>query len=232
MAQQNQLTLISHTLCPFVQRAVIALEEQGFSYQCINIDLNNKPDWFNKLSPLGKVPVLVINDEVVLFESAVIAEYVNDSGNGKLLPKLAIDKAKARSWIEFASAMLSNIGQLYCATDKALFMAAQTQFNAKLSHLEKNLPEAGYFNGEKFSLVDAAFAPIFRYLELFEILVDLSGLDRYKKVKHWRKLLQQRNSVTEAVSPEYQTLLKEFITDKESYLGEKAKSLQLKMAQV
>ena len=70
---KQQLTLISHKLCPYVQRAVIALEELGIEYKRIDIDLANLPDWFKRLSPLGKVPLLLIDDETVLFESAVIA---------------------------------------------------------------------------------------------------------------------------------------------------------------
>ena len=53
-----KLTLISHKLCPYVQRAVIALTEKGVPFERIDIDLANKPDWFLKISPLGKVPVL------------------------------------------------------------------------------------------------------------------------------------------------------------------------------
>ena len=72
------LKLISHKLCPYVQRAVIALSEKGVPFERIDIDLANKPDWFLKISPLGKVPVLVVTTdagEVALFESNVICEY-------------------------------------------------------------------------------------------------------------------------------------------------------------
>ncbi len=52
--------LISHKLCPYVQRAVIALNEKGAAFERVDIDLANKPDWFLKISPLGKVPVLTV----------------------------------------------------------------------------------------------------------------------------------------------------------------------------
>ena len=54
----TKLTLISHVLCPYVQRAVIALKEKGADFERIDVDLSQKPDWFLKISPLGKVPVL------------------------------------------------------------------------------------------------------------------------------------------------------------------------------
>ena len=57
------LKLISHKLCPYVQRAVIALLERGVPFERIDIDLADKPDWFRKISPLGKVPVLVVTGD-------------------------------------------------------------------------------------------------------------------------------------------------------------------------
>ena len=61
----TKLTLISHELCPFVQRAAIALEEKGVKFERINVDLANKPDWFLAISPLGKVPLLKVGDAVI-----------------------------------------------------------------------------------------------------------------------------------------------------------------------
>ena len=49
-------------LCPYVQRAVIALTEKGVSFERIDIDLADKPDWFLAISPLGKTPVLLVGD--------------------------------------------------------------------------------------------------------------------------------------------------------------------------
>ena len=80
------LKLISHKLCPYVQRAVIALAEKGVPFERIDIDLANKPEWFLKISPLGKVPVLVVateRGEVALFESNVICEYIEETQAGR-----------------------------------------------------------------------------------------------------------------------------------------------------
>ena len=223
-SQQNKLTLISHVLCPYVQRAVIALEEQGIAYKRIDIDLNNQPDWFRQLSPLGKVPVLVVDDEVVLFESAVIAEYINEIGNAELLSGTPIDKAGERAWIEFASATLDNIGQLYNVAGEKNYLRAEAELEAKWRHLETRLQQSTFFTGEGFSLVDAAFAPVFRYLDLFEQLVELEFLKRYPKVDNWRQTLAQRDSVKKAVSPEYPILLAEFVAERKSYLGKRART--------
>ena len=222
--QENQLTLISHNLCPYVQRAVMALEEQGIAYKRIDIDLKNPPDWFLQISPLGKVPVLLVDDEFVLFESAVIAEYINEIGTGDLLSHTPIDKARERAWIEFASATLNNIGQLYSVAGEKNYRQAEADLEAKWRHLEATLVQSTFFTGEDFSLVDAAFAPVFRYLDLFEQFVELEFLKRYPKVASWRQALAQRDSVKKAVRPDYPTLLAEFVAERKSYLGKYARN--------
>lgn len=224
MSKQNKLTLISHKLCPYVQRAVIALTESQTNFKRIDIDLKNKPDWFNKISPLGKVPVLVIDDDTVLFESAVIAEYINDINGGKLLNELPAEKAEQRSWVEFASAILNNIGQLYSAKSKDDFNEIAGQMNNKWSQLENSLNQDDCLAAEKFSLVDAAFAPAFRYFDVFERFVVLEFPERYPKVNQWRKTLASRPSVKGAVSQNYSMLLTQFVANRDSYLGMRAKS--------
>ena len=221
--QPGQLTLISHKLCPYVQRAVIAMEEQDIDYKRIDIDLGNPPDWFKRLSPLGKVPVLLVDDDKILFESAVIAEYINDIGSDELLDSNPIDKARQRAWIEFASATLDNIGTLYSASGEKSFARAASQLESRWRQLEANLSESEFFSGDKFSLVEAAFAPIFRYLDLFEQLVELEFLSAYPKIANWRKTLRKRESVKQAVRLDYQTLLAEFVAARDSYLGKQAR---------
>jgi glutathione S-transferase len=73
-----RLELVSHALCPYVQRAVIALTEKGIPFTRTVVDLADKPDWFTALSPLGKVPLLKV-DGAVLFESAVICDYLDET---------------------------------------------------------------------------------------------------------------------------------------------------------
>src|SRR6185312_7412487 len=119
------LKLISHKLCPYVQRAVIALKEKGVPFERIDIDLADKPDWFLKLSPLGKVPVLLVQTEqgeTALFESNVICEYIEETQSGaKLHPQDALARAQHRAWMEFGSTILSELWGLETTGDPAIF---------------------------------------------------------------------------------------------------------------
>jgi glutathione S-transferase len=208
-----------------VQRTVIALEELDLDYQRIDINLDSPPQWFLKLSPLGKVPLLVVDNETLLFESAVIAEYVNERGAGKLLAMDLLQRARQRAWIEFASATLDSIGALYSAREEKGFDRVVGQLDARWRQLEAALSGDGFFDGKTFTLVDAAFAPAFRYLDLFENLLERDFLEEFPRILQWRQLLAQRASVVKAVRRDYPTLLLEFLGKRDSWLGERVRDL-------
>src|SRR5215472_2716457 len=102
------LTLISHVLCPYVQRAVISLSEKRVPFERVDVDLSNKPQWFTAISPLGKTPVLQVGDTAI-FESAVILEYLDETQASPLHPADPLRRAEHRAWIEFGSAILNDI---------------------------------------------------------------------------------------------------------------------------
>jgi glutathione S-transferase len=212
------LKLISHKLCPYVQRAVIALTEKGVPFERIDIDLANKPDWFLKISPLGKTPVLVVGDKAI-FESAVILEYLEETQPNALHPADALDRAEHRGWIEFGSAVLNDIAGFYAAKDEAALKAKATQLEQKFARLEQRI-SAPWFDGEKFSLVDAVFGPVFRYFDVFDEIGDFGILANKPKLAQWRKNLAARPSVRGAVSADYPALLRDFIERRQSWLSQ------------
>jgi glutathione S-transferase len=219
------LKLISHKLCPYVQRAVIALTEKGVPFERIDIDLANKPDWFLKISPLGKTPVLVVGDHAI-FESAVILEYLEETQGHPLHPADALRRAEHRSWIEFGSAVLNDIAGLYSAPDAAAFKAKAAQLEARFARLEARLVAAPWFDGEDFSLVDAVFGPVFRYFDVFDDIGDFGILTGKPRLARWRAALASRPSVKAAVSADYPALLRDFLDRRRSYISQ----LQAKLA--
>ncbi len=219
------LKLISHKLCPYVQRAVIALTEKGIPFERIDIDLASKPDWFLKISPLGKTPVLVVGDKAI-FESAVILEYLEETQPNPLHPADALARAEHRGWIEFGSAVLNDIAGFYAAKDEATFKAKAVQLEQRFARLEARIIAAPWFDGEKFSLVDAVFGPVFRYFDTFDGIADFGIFSGKPKLAQWRKSLAARPSVRGAVSADYPALLRDFIDKRRSWLSE----LQVKAA--
>jgi glutathione S-transferase len=213
-----KLELISHHLCPYVQRAVITLLEKDIPHKRTYIDLSNKPDWFRRISPLGKVPLLKVNEEV-LFESAVICEYLNEITPGSLHPADPLQRAKHRSWIEFGSSILNNIAGFYNAPNQESFEQKRDELTGKFLWIEQSLSDDGYFAGSAFSLVDAVYGTIFRYFDIFDAIEDFGVFDNTPNVKSWRQLLQARPSIQHAVTEDYPQRLLLFLKQRDSYLS-------------
>ena len=212
------LTLVSHELCPFVQRAAIALEEKGVAFERITVDLANKPDWFRAMSPLGKVPLLQVGDAVI-FESAVILEYLEETQPHPLHPADALQRAEHRAWMEFGSAILIDLWNFYTATDEAAFQAKAKTLTEKFERLEHRLGDGPYFDGARFSLVDAVFGPVFRYFDVFDRIADFGMLTGKPRLAAWRDALAQRPSIARAVKADYPERLWRFLESRGSRLS-------------
>ena len=221
------LTLVSHKLCPYVQRAAIALTEKQVPFLRIDIDLAAKPAWFTQISPLGKVPVLRVFDlgmETAIFESAVILEYLEDTQPNPLHPADPLERARHRSWIEFASATLDAIARFYAADTPAEFEAAADRLRGQLEQIEQELcrdrEDGPWFGGTAFGLVDAAFAPVFRYFETFEAIGCSDFFSDLPHTRAWRAALAERPSVRDAVSADYPQLLLAFLRARGSVISD------------
>lgn len=214
------LVLVSHVLCPYVQRAAIVLAEKNVSFERRDIDLARKPDWFLRVSPLGKTPVLLVGEEAI-FESAVICEYLDDTTLPPLHPPNALHRARHRSWMEFGSSVLNLIGAFYTAPDEETLRARAADIRKRLQQLEAALGSGPLFAGASFSIVDAVFGPVFRYFDVIDSIADFGFWDELPKVRDWRRELAERPSVQHAVSPQYPALLRAFLIGRNSALSRK-----------
>lgn len=212
--------LISHALCPYVQRVAIVLQEKGVAFERRYIDLANKPDWFLAMSPLGKTPVLLVNGKPI-FESNVICEYLDETLMPRIHPQDALKRAELRSWMEFGSAVLNSIGQFYNATSQELFINSQADLKQKFERIEAMLGDGEYFAGNDFSMVDVVFGPVFRYFDTIDQCVDHDIFIHTPKVNLWRQELATRPSIQAAVQEDYAKNLMHLFCNKKSVLAEK-----------
>lgn len=211
-------TLISHHLCPYVQRAAIALTEKGVPFERVYVDLADKPDWFEALSPLGKTPVLLVGDHGI-FESAVILEYLEDTQPNPLHPQDPLARAGHRALIEYASVILSDIWAFYTAPGAESFEERRERLRGRFAWLEGRTAAAPWFDGENFSLVDAVYGPVFRYFDVFDKIADFGILSDKPKLARWRNALAARPSVRGAVAPDYEQRLWGFLKARDSFLS-------------
>ena len=215
--------LISFDTCPFVQRSVITLLEKGVDFDIKYIDLANKPDWFLKVSPFGKVPVLRINDKVV-FESAVINEYLDEVNPPSMHPSDPLEKAINRAWIEFSSGL--KMSMFFWAT-AATEEDATKHFNKMIDDMKKceaQLGEGPFFNGLDFCIIDAAFAPFFMRLEFIADAMQEHYLESLPKMLVWHKALMAKPSVQNSVVPDIREKFVDYIIARDSFLSKQIQS--------
>jgi glutathione S-transferase len=218
MVHAPALTLVSHALCPYVQRAAIVLLEKGAAFERRDIDLANKPAWFLQLSPLGKTPLLMVGGRAI-FESAAICEYLDETIAPQMHPFDAVERAWHRGWMEAGSAVLNAIAAFYTAPHESALMQKADDLRLRFSQTEAALTTGPYFAGQRFSLVDAVFGPVFRYFDVFDGIDDFGCLQELPKVQAWRSALAARESVRQAAHSRYPELLRQFLLQRRSALS-------------
>lgn len=214
---QHSIELISFNLCPFVQRSVITLLQKGIDFKITYIDLMNKPDWFLKISPLGKVPIVRYGDEV-LFESAIINEFLDEVTPESLMPSDPLAKAKDRSWIEYSSQVLMDQYSLSISTNHTDLEQYTEDLHVKLERLEDEVSEDGFFGGSKLSLVDTALAPLFTRFETIKQCFNRDYLEQYPKLSALGSRLLSLESVKKSVVPDFTEIYMEYNRQQNSIL--------------
>jgi len=217
------LVLVSHALCPYVQRAAIVLAEKGLAFERRDVDLGRKPQWFLEISPLGRTPLLLVDGQAI-FESAVICEYLDETRAPRLHPEAPLIRARHRAWIEFASSLLNTISAFYSAADEATLCARAAEIHGRLAQLDAAFGVGPWFGGERFGLVDAAFGPVFRYFDVFERIDGFSFFAGLTRVAGWRAHLAARPSVIGAVGPDYEERLHAFLLGRGSALSRRMRA--------
>ena len=214
------LELISFKICPFVQRAVITLLHKKVNYTLTYINLASPPEWFSQLSPFGKVPVLRVDEQHVIFESAIIDEYLDEAYPGKLLPDDALTRAIDRSWIEFATNLTLEFSGFIHSQDEESWQAKLQSVKKQFAWLENKLGNGPYFNGEIFSLVDIAYAPLFMRVDLLNLGDVLCPVLEYPKVTRWAEKLLTIPELPDSVANDFEDVLKSHLKEKAAYAAD------------
>lgn len=213
-----KLELISMKVCPYVQRSVIVLLHKHVDFTITYVDLTAPPPWFKELSPTGKVPLLRVDDREVLFESAVINEFIDEVTPNRLHPEDPLLRAKNRGWIEFSSDCLGVLF-LVATGPEDKFHLARKLLLERLNRIEPALGEGPYFNGDHFSLVDAAYAPLFMRLDLIGQIQPVVPWEKYPKTSAWRESFLGMAEVQKSIPPDFDDLYTRMIAKKAGYLS-------------
>ncbi|MEJ2452982.1 MAG: glutathione S-transferase family protein [Candidatus Thiodiazotropha sp.] len=212
------LKLVSFKLCPYVQRAVITLEEKDVGYELEYIDLDDPPAWFKRCSPFGQVPLLQIGDEV-LFESAVILDYLDEVYPPRFHPENPLIRAQHKAWIEFGSALLRQQHAVGVAADEELFIEALAELKRLMARLKSPLEQGLFGDDGGFSLVDAAYTPFFMRMEILATVRSEVTADTPPAVARWANRLLARPSLRRSVVVDFDSLYFQFLRRKGSWLS-------------
>jgi glutathione S-transferase len=215
--------LISAFTCPFVQRSAITLEYKHVAYEIEFIDLGNKPQWFLDLSPTGKVPVLVVRDgerEIVLFESAVINEYLDEITEGSLLPRDPLLRARHRAMIELVSSAIGDSWHMGVAESREAALAHAATLRAKLGRFEGEMV-GPFFTGNDLSLVDTAAIPLLlRTVWTQEPAPELDVFAGLPKVRAWYDEAIKLDAVARSAVPNVREIYREYLANRRgSWVG-------------
>ncbi len=214
---RDEIKLIASSFSPYCQRVEILLAEKEIAYKRQEINLSNRPDWFLKNAPFGKVPLLYIGDKI-LFESMVICEYLNEDYGLALHSQDRLIKAIHRGWIEFSNLILSNFFTFISAKTMEAYDRKKLELVAKLAILDKNLKYNPYFDGDKYLLIDIAMTPIFKLMVTVENKFRLEIFDNFPKLAAYAENLVTRHSLGRIIPKNYDQILTTLLENKDCYL--------------
>ena len=194
-----KLELITAEVCPFAQRSHMTLLEKNLEFELREVDLENKPSWFETISPYSKVPVLC-HGNIQVYESTIINEYLEESfPERRLLPDDPSRRANARIWIDFDNTKFVPVFyKLLLAQESSLQKILAAQMTERLVFLDQegfsNASKGPYWFGQKLSLVDLSLYPHF---ERFPVLTEYRGMNiprPCRRLRAWLDVMRERSS--------------------------------------
>ncbi|MDH3691435.1 MAG: glutathione S-transferase family protein [Gammaproteobacteria bacterium] len=219
-----QLELVSFNLCPYVQRSRITLLYKNVAHRITYIDLDDRPQWFNEMSPRGKVPLLRVDADILLFESAVINEFIDEITPEPLQLADPLLRAMNRAWVEFGAWLLeSQYRMVSMAKTEQECLEQRNQLYSGLQGLEAQLGEGPFFNGERFSLTDSAYAPLFTQIDAANAIKPLVDYSDLPKISRWREALLALSAVRESVIADFDSVYRDSLTASSTYYAEYAR---------
>jgi len=202
--------LVSFKTCPWVQRAAIVLREKNVAFEFRHIEPDNRPDWFLAISPHKKVPVLRIDGSVSLFESNAIAEYLDETIAPRLHPDDPVLRAINRAWTDYVPTFAASVTATGYADDEVSYRESAEKIPVTFERLERALEKrsaAGpFFNGAKYSLVDAAYAPFLQRYFFLDRVKPLGVIEKFPRLNAWAEALVERPSTHSFPEAEFEAL--------------------------
>lgn len=199
------MKLIGSLTSPYVRKTRIVLAEKKFEYDFV-MDSPWLPDTgVPDLNPLGKIPVLVLDDDSTLFDSRVIAEYLdNVTPNNRLIPAPNRERIQVKRWEALADGVCDAAAAAFLEGKRPKaqrsddWIARQRgKIVAALRVMAAELGDNPWYHGTSLTLADIAVGCALGYLAFRFPDIDWRG--EYPNLARLHDKLMQRSAFAETV---------------------------------
>ncbi|MFC5302480.1 glutathione S-transferase [Azospira restricta] len=199
------MKLIGSLTSPYVRKARIVLAEKKIEYDFELDSPWNADSQVANYNPLGKIPVLILDDETVLFDSRVIVEYLdNVTPNNKLMPAPNRERILVKRWEALADGICDAASAAFLEgkrpaklQDKATVERQRGKIVKGLEFMAEELGENAHCMGTHFSLADIAVGTALGYLAFR--FADIGWQETHPNLARLYDKLLQRPSFAETV---------------------------------
>jgi len=183
-SEPGAVTLLNMRFCPYAQRTVLCLNTKNIDYEVINCQLMTKPSWLLELNPLGKVPVLLHNEQTI-YESLVTCEYIEEVFPGRSLHRgSASERARDRMLVELFNSVIMpqmriwfGVKKGFTAEDRAKQWATSMKSLAMFETELSNRAPDGYFSGaDSPGWLDYMIWPWMERIEVYFAIYQEAGI--------------------------------------------------------
>ena len=201
------MKLIGTPTSPYTRKARVVLAEKRIDYEFI-VDLpfdaaTQVPDY----NPLGKVPVLVLDDDTTIFDSRVIAEYLdNASPVTRLIPEDTRQRIQVRRWEALADGCTDAVVAMVMEKRRPAefqygewLSRQQAKVDRALQAMSEDLAQRVWCCGGFFNLSDVAVGCCLGFIDLR--LPELAWRKSYPNLAKLAEKLAQRPSFRDTVPP-------------------------------
>lgn len=197
------MKLIGSNSSPYVRKVRVVMAEKKLDYDYVLEDVWSADTHISHISPLGKVPCLMMEGSDAIFDSRVIVEYLDTlSPVGKLIPSVGRERSEVKTWEALAdgvldAAVLARLeatwgGRTPAQRSQAWIDRQLVKVDTALQAMSKGLGEKAFCVGIHFSLADVAVGVALGYLDFR--FAQINWREQYPNLLKLQDKLMQRPS--------------------------------------
>jgi len=207
--EKDKIRLYGMRFCPYVKRVRLVMFFKNIDYEMVNINLTEKPEWYLKRFPEGRVPVLEQNGKVI-FESLIIADYINEINSDRQLhPKDPYQKAVDKCLLTKFSKVSDNWGRAIYKRAEAKEAIHEVLLGLEIFEQELTSRRTTFFGGDQPLMLDLMIWPWFEMFMVGDAYLgpgfaydDVLPASKFTHLRTWVKAMSAYPSVKKLMNTE------------------------------